>query len=96
MAALSASYAASAPTIHDVDPDALEPEAEARRQRLLAMLAQAPDARHAVLTADDGNGPVILAIAIRGAATAEFEIERSRYDGMLLLELIERHTVTVH
>lgn len=68
----------------------------ARRQRLLAMLERDPEARYAILTADDGKGPVIVAIAIRGAAMAELEIERSRYDGMALLELIEHHGATIH
>lgn len=52
-----------------------------------------PEPHYALLTADDGNGPVIVAIGIRNVATAELEIERSRYDGMLLLELLEKHTV---
>ena len=59
----------------------------------MAMLERDPDARYAVMTADAGNGPVIVSIAIRGAATAEIEIDRDRYDGMLVLELLEKHTM---
>lgn len=66
---------------------------DARRERLLAMLERDPEARYAVLTADDGKGPVIVAIAIRGAAMAEIEIDRDRYDGLLMLELLEKHTL---
>ncbi len=96
LAALGAPYAASAPTIHDVDPEALDPKAESRRQRVLAMLAQAPDAQYAVLTVDDGNGLVIVAIAIRGVASCELRIPRSKWDPFLFLEAVERYGSKPH
>lgn len=67
--------------------------AEARQERLQAMLERDPGARYAVLTTNDGKGSVIVSIAIRGVAMADFQIERDRYDGVLLLELMEKHTV---
>lgn len=73
-----------------------DPAAEARRQRLLTMLERDPEVRYAVLTADNGQGQVIVAIGLRDTATAEYKIERTQYDGMLLLELIERHSGTIH
>jgi hypothetical protein len=75
-------------------PDAT---AEARRQRVLAMLAERPGMRYVVLT-DTETDPeaVVLALAIRGVATCELRIPREKYDPFLLLELIERHGGTVH
>lgn len=73
------------------------PATEARRQRVLAMLRESPAARYAVVT-DTESDPdaVIVALAIRGRATCELLIPRNRYDGTLLLDLIERHGETVH
>jgi hypothetical protein len=78
----------------DTRPD---PTAEARRQRVLAMLAEHPEARYAVLT-DTHADPdaVLLTLAIRRRATCELRIPRDRYDPFLLLDLIERHSATVH
>ena len=73
------------------------PAAEARRQRVLEMLTQHPGARYAVVTDSESEADaVILALAVRGRATCEFRIPRDRYDGVLLLELIDRHSATVH
>jgi len=72
-------------------------KAEARRQKVLAMLAAHPEARYAALTdmqADPGG--VLLTLAIRGVATCELHIPREKYDGVLLLDLIERHGATIH
>ena len=76
---------------------ASDPAAEARRSRVLAMLAERPGIRYAVLT-DVESDPeaVLLTLAIRGRATCEFRIPRDRYDPFLLLDLIERHSGTVH
>lgn len=75
-------------------PDAA---AEARRQRVLAMLRDSPTVRYAVVTDTDSDpDAVIVTLAIRGRATCELLIPRDRYDGALLLDLIERHSGTVH
>lgn len=78
--------------------DALpDPAAEARRQRVLAMLAERPGIRYAVLTDTEADSEAaILALAIRGVGTCELRIPREKYDPFLLLELIERHGGTVH
>jgi hypothetical protein len=72
-----------------------DPAAEARRQKVLAMLAANPSARYAVVT-DTGADPVILALAIRGQATCELLIPRDKYDGFLLLDLLNRYGGTIH
>ena len=74
-----------------------DPAAEARRQKVLVMLAANPGARYALVT-DTESDPegVILALAIRGRATCELRIPRAKYDPFLLLDLIERHGGTVH
>lgn len=79
-------------------PDTLpDPAAEARRRRVLDMLAQRPDTRYAVVTDSEAEqDAVILALAIRGAGTCELRIPKAKYDGTLLLDLIERHGTTVH
>jgi hypothetical protein len=70
---------------------------ERRRQRVLAMLTEHPTTRYAVLT-DIGADPqaVIVTLAIRDRATCELRIPRAKYDGLLLLDLIEKHGATVH
>ncbi len=74
-----------------------DPAAEARRQRVLAMLAERPGIRYAVLTDSQADQEaVLLTLAIRGVGTCELAIPRAKYDGVLLLDLIERHSGTVH
>ncbi len=53
-----------------------DPAAEAHRQRVLAMLAERPGIR-----SEDG-----------ASYAAELIVPRERYDGIDLLELIQRHT----
>jgi hypothetical protein len=74
-----------------------DPQADARRQRALEMLADRPAAGYALVT-DLESDPeaVIVALAIRGRATCELRIPRDKYDGLLLLDLIERHCETMH
>ena len=76
---------------------AVTQEVETRRRRLLALLAERPEARYAVLT-DTHAYPdaILLILAIRGRATCEFRIPRDRYAPFLLLDLIDRHYATVH
>lgn len=74
-----------------------DPSTEARRQRVLAMLAERPDVRYAVITDTEADPEaVLLTLAIRGQATAEFRIPAEKYDSFLLLDLIDRHGGTVH
>jgi len=77
--------------------DALpDPKAEARRQRVLVMLAERPNIRYAVLTDTEADPEaVILALAIRGRAMCELRIPRAKYDPFLLLDLIKKHMGTV-
>jgi hypothetical protein len=74
-----------------------ESAVEIRRQRVLAMLRDRPTLRYAVVTDTTANpDSVIVALAIRGRGTCELLVPRDRYDGTLLLNLIERHGGTVH
>lgn len=78
----------------DVLPD---PGAEARRERVLQLLAEHPEARYAALTdTEAAPGFVLLTLAIRDKATCELRIPREKYDPFLLLDLIERHGATLH
>jgi hypothetical protein len=80
-------------------PDA----AEARRQRVLAMLAEAPGRRYAVVTDDADRaytGCVVIGIGIRqddgSIFTADIITSADRYDGCRLLELVEQHCGMAH
>lgn len=74
-----------------------DPAVEARRQRVLAMLADRQSVRYAVLTdAEAESDAVILALAIRGVGTCELRVPREKYDPFLLLDLIARHGAAIH
>ena len=81
----------------DDETDPLPPAAEARRQRVIAMLADNPGIQYAMITDTDADPEaVILALAIRGRASCELRIPRAKFDPFLLLHLIERHGGTTH
>ena len=65
-----------------------ELQREYRRGKVLALLE---GKRFALFVDDDKTDPVIAAVGIRGMATFELAIPRHSYDGMVLLELIEKH-----
>lgn len=69
----------------------IELHSECRRAELLAMLDASPDRRYSMLVEDTSTDPVIVAVGIRGISTFELEIPRKYYDGLVLLELIEKH-----
>lgn len=71
-----------------------DPAMEARRQRVLAMLAERPGIRYAVVTDTEADpNAVIVTLAIRGVASCELRIPREKYDPFLFLDAIERHSV---
>ncbi|ARO88764.1 hypothetical protein EBAPG3_013850 [Nitrosospira lacus] len=65
---------------------------ERKRAELLAMLNASPDRHYSILVDNASIDPVIVAVGIRGISTFELEIPRKYYDGLALLELIEKHT----
>jgi hypothetical protein len=77
------------PTIRDNKPSILcELQRERRRAKVLALL----EGKHFALFVDnDKTDPVIATVGIREVATFELAIPRHSYDGMVLLELIEKH-----
>ena len=77
------------PMIRNNKPGILcELQREVRRAKALALLE---GKRFALFVEDDKTDPVIAAVAIRDMATFELAIPRHSYDGMVLLELIEKH-----
>jgi len=77
------------PVIRDNKPSILcELQRERRRTKVLAMLE---GKRFAVLVDNDKTDPVIATVGIRDVATFELAIPSHSYDGMVLLELIEKH-----
>lgn len=77
------------PIIRDYKPAIVcELQREIRRIRVVDML----EGKHfALLVDDDATDPVIATVAICKVATFEMAIPQHSYDGMLLLELIEKH-----
>lgn len=77
------------PVIRDNKPSILcELQRERRRAKVLALL----DGKCFALFVDnDKTDPVIATVGIRDVATFELAIPRHSYDGMVLLELIEKH-----
>jgi hypothetical protein len=74
-----------------------DPSADASRQRVLDLLAANPSKRYSLVTDTEADPEaVIMALAIRGRATCELRIPRDKYDGPLLLDLLERHGGIVH
>jgi len=69
-----------------------DPATEARRQRVLTMLADNPALRLAVVC-DGAGDPVPVAVAIRGKGSVEILIPAARFDPFALLDLVERHTM---
>lgn len=64
---------------------------EERRLKVLAMLTENPDSHRAIITdLDSEPDNVILTIAIRDKYSFEMAIPKVKYDGFVLLELIER------
>lgn len=97
----------SAPSRHISEIDGAnellsDPAMEARRRRVLAMLAERPGIRYAVVVDNPDTDPVIVALGIRGAmpdgstVTCELRVPRAKFDPFLLLDLIGRHGGTVH
>jgi hypothetical protein len=80
----------------DVEP-LPDPETEARRQRVLKLLAANPSVRYALVTDIEADPEaVIVVLAIRGRVSCELRIPREKYDPFLLLDLIERYGGIIH
>lgn len=65
-----------------------------RYSKVLSMLSSGR--KYAVLVEDETADPVIATCAIRGIATFELAIPHHSYDGLILLELIEKHSTESH
>jgi hypothetical protein len=62
---------------------------------VVALLAEDPSRRLAVVTNTDGD-PVAVAVAIRGKGTCEVHIPAAKFHPFKLLELVAQHGGTVH
>lgn len=88
--------AAASNRIQPSDADTLpDHAAEARRQRVLAKLADNPALRLAVVCDAEGD-PVPVAVAIRDKGTCEVLIPAARFDPFALLALVGRHGGRLH
>jgi hypothetical protein len=67
-----------------------DPAIESRRQRVLAILAENPDLRYAVVTDTEAEPDVVVVhIGIRDVGSGEILIAKGSYDGIELLRLLE-------
>jgi hypothetical protein len=81
------------PVIREHKPNILnELHRQRRRIEVLALLEASPGTRYAVYVEDATADPVLVAVGVRNIATFEMEIPQKYYDGMELLELIEKQT----
>jgi hypothetical protein len=81
------------PVIREHKPNILnELHRQRRRTEVLALLEASPGTRYAVYVEDATTDPVLVAVGVRNIATFEMEIPQKYYDGMELLELIEKQT----
>lgn len=71
------------------NPALPDPAANARRLKVVAMLAENPAIERAVFSAED-RGAFVVAVAIRGVGTCELRISKDRYDGFRLMDLLDR------
>ena len=75
-----------------VDDSLPDPAAEARRGRVIALLEDNPHIRLAVVTDLDADlEVVILTVGIRGQGTVDLAIPWERFDGLNVLEIVERY-----
>ena len=63
---------------------------ERSRQKLLALMAKAPESKRYFWEADENSSAeyIILTLAVRGIGSCEFSIPRDNYDGFSVLELL--------
>lgn len=72
-----------------VNPETIDAQRERRRNKVMNLLEKGK--RFALYVDDDLTDPVIATVGIQNVATFELEIPRHSYDGVVLLELIEKH-----
>jgi len=72
----------------DNKPEFADTQCEHGREKILSMLE---GQRFALFVNDGTTDPVIATVGIQNVATFELEIPRHSYDGIVLLELIEKH-----
>lgn len=74
--------------------DVEETQRERRREKVLKMLEDDPKIQRAFVTDTEADPQhVILTIAVRGVASFELLIPKDRYDGFMLLEIIQKSVV---
>lgn len=54
--------------------------------------ASETDSKYTLIVTNADTDPVLITLGIKGLGTIDIEIPRARYDGIALLELIERHS----
>ena len=89
---LARAHAIAAQAVPAADGVQSDPAADARRRRVIAMLAGNPGIRYAVATDNTAEAEaVILALGIRGLATGELLIPRANYDPLKLMQQMDEY-----
>lgn len=70
------------------EPD-VDPDVERRRSRALAILAEHPERRLAIVA--EAGDPAHVAVAVRGLAVGDLEIPKEKYDAFALLGLMQQY-----
>ena len=74
-----------------------ENQRETRRQKVLTILEENPEATRTVYTDIDSDPlDVILTVAIRNMTTCEMRVSKAKYDAFQILALIEAHGQETH
>lgn len=66
---------------------------EMRGQRVLAMFKDNPEKKYAILCNDSSTDPVLVQVTIKGLASFDLAIPHAYYDGIALLEVLERYAI---
>jgi hypothetical protein len=82
------------PSLREHKADIVDELHRARRyDHALSMLADGR--RYAVIVEDASTDPVIATVAIRNLAVFELAIPARYYDGVVLMELLEKHSTEI-
>lgn len=72
------------------DNNVLSPQAQARRERVLAMLNANPSIKRAMIDCHDSDPlNVILTLAVRDIGTIELMLAKTSYDGLAIITCLE-------
>ena len=91
--AAAAAYVAANPAAITKPVTRPNPDTERRRALVVAILAEHPDRRIAIVAEPEPGNPAHVMVAIRNGWSGEITIAADRYDPFALLELLARYAL---